>query len=968
MKILVNVFVLLSLFACGQGIMAQVSGTVFRDFNANGVKDNIAPYSEPFVSGVTVLAFNASGSLAGLATTDANGYYSFTGLTLPLRIEFGDGLVGDNTSLSGAGNFTSVQFYDAPSTTANYGLYYPDEYVGSTNPRMSAIQQTGGDPLAGGTAGTAGIIKTVDYNSVNSSLNNLQVDALSAQVGSLWGLAWYPAKEKLFSAAFVKRHVGLGPLGIGGLYVTDMSGAVNATSNFIDLDAVPGIDLGTIGTNSARGLPANFNVGSVDATVLPLVGKAGLGDIDVSISQKKLFVTNLFERNIIVIDIANYLATGALPTAANVTELPIGNMPTCTNGVARPFALKVYRDQLYVGVTCTGELDLPSASAANMSASVLAYNLIDNSWTTPISSSSLNYTHGFPQIVSDLVNHPWSDDMSSNAATINGVDGWTLKPKVVNGVSYYQSSRVSPWLTDIEFDIDGSMILGLRDRTGDQWGGFQPHPTVPSTIMDIRIGGDILRYNYDGSTYTRESAGTTLEGGGCGAAADEYYCGEAYMVDLSHRETSQGSLALLPGLNEVVLSSINPTTTIWSGGLIKLNNTTGQKNSGILYYQTTEWNVNTLQFGIGLGGKSNGMGDVELLQSAPPIEIGNRIWIDTDVDGIQDPGETVLSNVTVELYAADGTTLISSTTTSSTGQWFFNSTNVTGGLQPNTDYIIKIGSSDWSGGAGLAELSGLTLTNANSDGTTNGDIRDSDAILLNGVPSITYTTGEFGINDHTLDMGFRALPPCSIAIDVTSTPPTAACDPNNLGKYILTVHLIYSNLPGTDILINGQQVTTDGSGDQVFNIPGFDANGAVTTITATAVGDNTCTATELNAFTAPTLESCTDVPNPCESPACPVVPTYQVCADGSNNEVLTTSSTFNDIVWYNSSGAVVPSVNGVLTVDANTPGMEDGSECFYAESSDPNYCPATSCCPVIIQTEECCPTPNCYELIVVPNN
>lgn len=42
-------------------INAQISGTVFRDYNGNGIKNNSASFNEPFVQGVTVKATLASG-------------------------------------------------------------------------------------------------------------------------------------------------------------------------------------------------------------------------------------------------------------------------------------------------------------------------------------------------------------------------------------------------------------------------------------------------------------------------------------------------------------------------------------------------------------------------------------------------------------------------------------------------------------------------------------------------------------------------------------------------------------------------------------------------------------------------------------------------------------------------------------------------------------------------------------------
>ena len=50
--------------------------------------------------------------------------------------------------------------------------------------------------------------------------------------------------------------------------------------------------------------------------------------------------------------------------------------------------------------------------------------------------------------------------------------------------------------------------------------------------------------------------------------------------------------------------------------------------------------------------KANGMGDIEALCDAAPLEIGNRIWSDTNGNGIQDPGEAGIDGVTVQLLDA----------------------------------------------------------------------------------------------------------------------------------------------------------------------------------------------------------------------------------------------------------------------------------------------------------------------------
>jgi hypothetical protein len=465
-----------------------------------------------------------------------------------------------------------------------------------------------------------------------------------------------------------------------------------------------------------------------------------------------LYIVNLNEKNIIVIDIAAYLLNGTLPTAANVSELAITGMPTCTNGVARPFALKVYRNKLFIGITCTGENDPVGATAANMNMTVVSLDLVTNTWATPIAATTLNYTHGEPQVGGGIVNHPWSDLTNAAAATTNG-NGW-----VTSNFGVWGASRVTPMLTDIEFDIDGSMILGLQDRAGYQWGGFQPHPNlaVSSTgvTIDFRTGGDILRFHNNAGTFVREANGTTIAGGGCNVAGAlaEYYCGEAYTSD--HVETAQGGLAFLPGSNEILTTAMDPAATIWAAGLIKLNNKTGAKSgAGIELYGS----VFTGNFA-----KSAALGDVELLLDFAPIEIGNRIWNDNDGDGIQDANENGISGLLVTLlspgpdgdYATTADNQSWTTVTTSDGSYFFSKANmvaadtrkptgwggITNGILPGFDYRIQI-----------ITPTGVLLTSA--DASLNGfDNIDSDASTLGTLSIIPVNVST---SNHSFDIGLR---------------------------------------------------------------------------------------------------------------------------------------------------------------------------------------------------------------------
>jgi uncharacterized repeat protein (TIGR01451 family) len=64
-------------------------------------------------------------------------------------------------------------------------------------------------------------------------------------------------------------------------------------------------------------------------------------------------------------------------------------------------------------------------------------------------------------------------------------------------------------------------------------------------------------------------------------------------------------------------------------------------------------------------------------------KIGDTVFRDWDGDGAQDAGEAGVSGLTVKLYAADGTTLLATTTTDASGHYYFP------GLTAGT-YVVKV--------------------------------------------------------------------------------------------------------------------------------------------------------------------------------------------------------------------------------------------------------------------------------------
>ncbi|HNI44214.1 MAG TPA: hypothetical protein PK230_05935, partial [Chitinophagales bacterium] len=114
MKHILTVFSMVFLLLGGGTIKAQVSGTVFRDFNSNGTKDNGATYNEVGLGDITITAHNASEASVVTATNDTyanarisrvmrsmlNGYSAFDGI---------------NTSIYASTDITA----DCPTVTNN---------------------------------------------------------------------------------------------------------------------------------------------------------------------------------------------------------------------------------------------------------------------------------------------------------------------------------------------------------------------------------------------------------------------------------------------------------------------------------------------------------------------------------------------------------------------------------------------------------------------------------------------------------------------------------------------------------------------------------------------------------------------------------------------------------------------------------------------------------------------------------
>ena len=743
----------------GSGI---IGGVAFQDFNHNGDNDQVGS-----LGGVQIAIFSCdedgNSTLIGTTTTDADGNYFFDGLNdgATYRLQFSLPANLDHFSAgSGSGEAgTDVQFVQAPSCEAHIGYLDVNDFC-EEDPFIIAACYVNGDPLApnSGSADEEAIVAFRYSSSGNDPITKL---ALAEEVGATYGLAWQKSTQRIFASAFIKRHVGLGPLGIGGLYVIDWSTNTPVVSPFIDVKTI-GVDAGDMISNADRGLSTNPAFPNNDASAYNAVGKWGLGGLDTSSDEQSLWLMSLNNRTLYSIEIDSDNNFNTPPTSSDVTAFPLPQ-GGCSGGSLRPFAVKYYQGEVYVGAVCDAAI---SQNADDLEA--IVYRLNGNSFVEAL-RFDLDYPKGYTTFSHDCEDftgwYPWRDDLPP-ACSSNGI--FRVYP--------------TPIFSDMVFDTDGSLIMGFTDRMGHQI-GFKNYPLEgTSPLLQTVSGGDILRAFNDNGTFVLENnatAGTITTNGvdnEQGPGGGEFYYRDVFegpidnLVDPQpHLETAQGGLALVLGNGEVVTTALDPYSTLFnSGGVNWLNNSTAQeRNPGFILYRTSTTDISTFS-------KANGLGDIAALCGLPPLEIGSYVWEDLNENGLQDACEPPIDNINVALLDSEGN-ILASTTTDEKGEFYFNDETPNFiGLQPNTSYVIAIGTEgDFDITTGMLTGRG-TITTANVMTTgTDSDKIDSDAAIANnniaggaitGLPFIQITTGGVGFTDHSFDIGFISSPPSPVII------------------------------------------------------------------------------------------------------------------------------------------------------------------------------------------------------------
>lgn len=838
-----------------------ISGRVFQDYNGNGTYNTSSAITndgfgtspvaiDREVQSVEVRAYSAAGvnvTPGGVVTTDASGQFSLTTTdagTGPYRLEFTnlpaghlpsarstDSVSGGTTTDAGS----TVQFVSTPATNVNLALNYPSEYSQDNPQVVASVYQSGsnltspsGDlvtllsfPYSSGSTDTSTSATVSLYDAPVSK----PLGILADQVGPTFGVAWAKRTRRIYAAAFFKRHVGFGPSGPNAIYVIDPAGSGSVVNTF----TVPGTSTNQHDTSN---YPRDNNNTGWDA-----VGKSSLGGIALSEDESTLYVVNLANRTLYALN----ATTGAqIASQAFPTNPPLSS-GTCPAADVRPFALTVYRGQLFAGMVCTAQSssNVDSFTDSNGDSIWNGGDFYVDTNNNNVRDTGEPYTnivggsgYSSPETFTDTDGNgiynlgdarnlrAYVYSVNPTSLAFNASPSFQMPLNYKRGISTYRESSNGAWrpwstiyrnaaagtwatyaqpmLTSIVIDR-GDLILGFRDRIGDQIGNgslSNPNDASNTTFYQPRTAGDIIRACGSVGSWTVESNArcggngtgpqSVMEGPGGG----EFYHGDAYTTTVSygnpttnisgkgsnHDDTSSGGVVMMPGAPEAIVTFFdsipNVTNQVYDGGVRWLNNTSGGFSKALRLYTGAGDDPNTM-------GKAGGVGTSMVLMVDPaPIEIGNRVWRDINANGVQDPGETPIAGVTVRLY--QGSTLIGTAVTDSNGEYYFSSASgtTTGNtiyglnLLYSTAYQVRFDNpANYTAGG---PMFGLLLTRVNETSQLgDDDSSDSDANTITNpsgspagaFPVISVTTGGPGANNHTFDVGFAA-PPTSSKVGV----------------------------------------------------------------------------------------------------------------------------------------------------------------------------------------------------------
>jgi len=712
---------------------------VWADDNANGIQEA----SEAGIPGVNVVL--SKGATTYTTSTDANGYYYFTDIedlanggykltfTTPSGFSPSPANQGGDDSKDSDPIGGVINGITVPMGTWNHTFdagFVP--IMGSIGDKVWNDLNKNGIQDAG-EVGLSGVTISL-YNNVGNLISSTITDAYGmykfANLPINSGGTNYQVRFSL-PAGYIFTSQNADAAGITGAVNSDANVTTGRTSNVTLTFATPNVtyvDAGVFKTEPNR--IGDFVWNDLNKDGKQDVGEPGIAGVTVTLYD----------------NLGNPVRTTVTDNNGyyEFTDVPNG---TYTIGVSLPVGYQVSpQDQ---GGDDAKDSDLNPATLKTAP-------FVFNGGVNTTFDFGLNVTDPSKASVGDYV---WVDLNNDNLQNANepGVSGVT--------VQLYNSSNVLVATTTT--DVFGYYIFN-NVNPGNYYVKFSNLPAGYSLVTadagaNDYVDSDVSNANGAGTTATfavLADNNYTQYDAGIRANTALNSIGDFVWYDLDKDGIQDAGEAGVPGITVTLYNAstgaVIKTTTTNAQGLYMFTNvpagsyTVGFSNlpSGYTFTNTgagtsatdSDPNPNTGRTGtITVAGTGNVITTVDAgLVSNPNIfnakaALGDKVWNDLNNNGIQDAGEPGIPGVTVTLFAADGTTVIATTTTDALGNYMFSNLNA-------GSYIV--------GFSGLPAGYVFGTKDAGSDNS-----KDSDADIVTGKTGpVTLLAGQI---NTTVDAGAR---------------------------------------------------------------------------------------------------------------------------------------------------------------------------------------------------------------------
>jgi hypothetical protein len=510
------------------------------------------------------------------------------------------------------------------------------------------------------------------------------------------------------------------------------------------------VNAGVYGANSSEVVNFNYTVSSTSAsTLIDTVGQLYTADTFSGPGVSLLAVESIYDTS------GNLIGTDTYSLGAS-------NLPTVT--LSTPEQTVNVKISLTLAVGSTGT----SASSVVISAFQQSFGTIAAPPTASIGDivfADLNNTGlesgfdsgpGVAGVTVDLMNSTGTSVLATTTTNSSGLYSFT---GLAAGV--YEVKFVSP--TGYGFSTEGVGTNAAVNSSASQTTGITAQITLTAGEADHNVEAGLVPGGSAGTGSATIGNTVWLDTSGNGLDDNSEKGVAGVTVDLLNATT--GSIIATTTTNASGNYSFTslPTTTTYE---VKFVAPTGDTFTTQNVTPATSGEINSVANSSGLTGAitlTNGEVDnnVNAGLTVPKASIGDIVWLDTNKDGLLNNSEAGVAGVTVELLNSTGSSILSTTTTNSSGGYEF--TGLSAGV-----YEVKF----------LAPT-GDTFT---TQGVGSNAAVNSSANQTTGITStITLTAGQV---DNNVEAG---LEKSTSGISVLKQPSTMAVNQCGQVTYSFTV-------------------------------------------------------------------------------------------------------------------------------------------------------------------------------------